>query len=385
MIFNVIWFDPCLELKEHIYNFKILKKMKKSGVVSLWERKNFEDFKIKYWHHILFWSLYFTFNTLRWGSYFDDYDYSFKTNILSFINHISLAYLNIYYLMPKLVYKRRFKSYILAVFICLLAALLLRYTLTYSLVNTNVWPEGPEPIDSITLNYAVQMMLGELYVMSFVTAIKITIDWLREKNKLIDLEKRQLASELKFLRTQVSPHFFFNTLNNIYSLTLEKSDKAPELVLRLSKLMRYLLYGTKEPLQPLKKEIETIQDYIELERLRFDNTLKINFNVEGDLEDALIPPMLLIPLVENSFKHGANKSLGQVSIAIDFKVFENMLYFKIRNTMPSFISSFNEEIGGIGLKNVKKRLKLGYRKDDYEFKVWNKDNQFIVRLKLKVK
>ena len=359
--------------------------MKKEGVVSLWERNNFDDFKITYWHHILFWTLYFIFNTLRWGSYFDDYDYSFKTNILSFINHISLAYLNIYYLMPKFVYKRKFKTYILSVFICLLAALILRYTLTYSLVSTNVWPEGPEPIDRITLNYAVQMMLGELYVMSFVTAIKITIDWLREKNKLIELEKRQLASELKFLRTQVSPHFFFNTLNNIYSLSLEKSDNAPELILRLSKLMRYLIYGTKEPLQPLKREIEIIQDYIELERVRFDNALKIHLNVQGDFEEALIPPMLLIPLVENAFKHGANKSLDQVCIAIDFKVLENILYFKVSNTIPSPISTSDQEIGGIGLKNVRKRLKLAYDRKDYDFKVFSSGKQFSVSLNLKVR
>lgn len=359
--------------------------MKKVGVVSLWERNNFDDFKITYWHHILFWSLYFIFNTLRWGSYFDDYDYSFKTNILSFINHISLAYFNIYYLMPKFVYKRKFKTYIVSVFICLLAALILRYTLTYSLVSTNVWPEGPEPIDRITLNYAVQMMLGELYVMSFVTAIKITIDWLREKNKLIELEKRQLASELKFLRTQVSPHFFFNTLNNIYSLSLEKSDNAPELILRLSKLMRYLIYGTKEPLQPLKREIEIIQDYIELERVRFDNALKIFFNVQGDLEEALIPPMLLMPLVENAFKHGANKSLDQVCIAIDFIVLENMLYFNVSNTIPSPLSTSGQEIGGIGVKNVKKRLKLAYERKDYDFKVLSIGKQFNVSLNLKIR
>jgi two-component system, LytTR family, sensor kinase len=359
--------------------------MKKGNVVSLWDKNNFDDYKLTYWHHILFWGLYFLFNTLRWGSYFDDYDYSFKTNILSFINHISLAYLNIYYLMPKFVYKRRFAAYGAAVLCCLLAALFLRYFLTYTLVSTNVWPEGPEPIDHITLNYAVQMMLGELYVMSFVTAIKITIDWLQEKNKMFDLEKRQLASELRFLRTQVSPHFFFNTLNNIYSLTLEKSDKAPELVLKLSHLMRYLLYATKEPMQPLKREIESIQNYIELERVRFDEALDIQFKVEGDLEDALIPPMLLIPLVENAFKHGANKSLGSIDITIDFKVIGNMLYFEVTNTIPPSVSTGNEEIGGIGLKNVKRRLKLGYEQGHYDFKVERGANRFRVMLKLKVK
>jgi sensor histidine kinase YesM len=149
--------------------------------------------------------------------------------------------------------------------------------------------------------------------------------------------------------------------------------------------MRYLIYGTKEPLQPLKREIEIIQDYIELERVRFDNALKIHLNVQGDFEEALIPPMLLIPLVENAFKHGANKSLDQVCIAIDFKVLENILYFKVSNTIPSPISTSDQEIGGIGLKNVRKRLKLAYDRKDYDFKVFSSGKQFSVSLNLKVR
>lgn len=362
-----------------------LPKVKEQEIQSLWKENGLSEYKVKYWHHILFWLLYFAFNTLRWGSYFDDYDYSFKTNILSFINHISLAYFNVYYLMPKFVYRRRFVAYGFAVLGCLIIALFVRYFLTYSLVSTNVWPEGPEPIDHITVNYAVQMMLGELYVMSFVTAIKITIDWLREKNKLFDLERRQMTSELKFLRSQVSPHFFFNTLNNIYSLTLEKSDKAPELVLKLSHLMRYLLYATRAPLQPLSKEIENIQNYIEIERVRFDEALEVDFQVEGNLENTEIAPMLLIPLVENAFKHGANKSLESIQISISFKIVGNYLHFLLTNTIPVQITEEGQKIGGIGLENVKKRLSLGYSEEEYRFQTKRNQSTFEVDLKLKVR
>jgi two-component system, LytTR family, sensor kinase len=359
--------------------------MKRAGVLSIWNNSESGPYRITVWHHIIFWGLYFMFNTLRWGSYFDDYDYSFKTNILSFASHIPLAYFNVYYLMPKLIYTRRYGLYGLAVLGCLFLSLFFRFYTTYYLFGSNVWPEGPELIDHITLNYAIQMMIGELYVMSFVTAIKITIDWLQEKHKIHDLEKRQLVTELRFLRTQVSPHFFFNTLNNIYSLTLEKSDKAPQLVLKLSNLMRYLLYATKESTQPLIREIENIHNYVEIERVRFDNELELDITVEGDFEDATIAPMLLMPLVENAFKHGANKSIHGIDIKIQFRMIDDFLHFEISNAVPLAMLPEPEKEGGIGLHNVQKRLELGYAKQDYNFNIEKTSSNFKVGLNLKVK
>lgn len=248
------------------------------------KRNPSQGYETSYVHHVLFWLIYFIFNTLRWGSVHDDWVYSLKTNLIGFPIHIALAYFNIYYLMPRFVYTRKYFLYGVLVLSSLFVMLLLKFNLTYYFVSTNVMPEASEVVNSITFNYATTTMLGELYVVSFVTAIKITIDWLRENNKLHDLEKRQLQTELRFLRSQVSPHFFFNTLNNIYALTLEKSDKAPEVVLKLSELMRYLLYATKKPKQDLKNEIECIQNYIDLERIRFDNSLNVNIQISGNME-----------------------------------------------------------------------------------------------------
>lgn len=341
---------------------------------------------INYLYHLLFWTIYFIFNTLRWGSYFDDYYYSLKTNILSFTIHISLAYFNIYFLMPRYIYTKRYFVYALMVILCLFLTLFLRFNLTYYLISTEIWPEGPEIIDRITLNYAIQMMLGELYVMSFVTVIKITIDRIQENQRMHDLEKSQLQSELKFLRSQISPHFFFNTLNNIYSLALEKSNKAPAVILKLSELMRYLLYSTLSPKQDLRREILCIQNYIELEKIRFDDSLVIKMQISGDIEHSEIAPMLLIPLVENAFKHGANKNLGNKEINIEVTVAEGFLHFKIVNTMPGNygLSHPDDEVGGIGLSNVKKRLELGYPPKDYELTIYEENNMFYVLLKLKV-
>ncbi len=344
------------------------------------------NYGVKYWHHIVFWGLYFLFNTLRWSSIHDDFSYSLKTNLIGFPIHMALAYFNVYYLMPNLVYKRKYFLYTLGMLVALFVMLLAKYNLTYYLVSQDVWPEGPTETSTLTFGYAVQTMIGELYVISFFTAIKLTIDWLRESSRFHDLERRQLQTELRFLRSQVSPHFFFNTLNNIYSLTLEKSDKAPEVILKLSDLMRYLLYATKKRKQDLTSEIECIQNYIDLERIRFDDSLKIDMHISGELSKCKIAPMLLIPLVENCFKHGASKNIGEMRIEIDLEVSNGLMTFKIANTIPNTNSSLDlpSRAGGIGLSNVKKRLELGYDPSDYELTIFEKDNMFNVILKLKV-
>lgn len=297
-----------------------------------------------------------------------------------------LAYLNAYYLMPKFIYTKKYFQYTVYILLALVVMLLFKYNLTYYLVSTDVMPEANEVIDSLTIGYAVQTMIGEVYVISFFTAIKLTVDWLRESSKLHDLEKRQLKTELRFLRSQVSPHFFFNTLNNIYSLTLEKSDQAPEVILKLSELMRYLLYATKKQRQDLTSEINCIRNYIDLERIRFDNSLKIDMNISGNLNNCKIPPMLLIPLIENCFKHGASKNIGEMKIKIDVKVDDGFMDFKVSNSIPNVNKEYVYPVkrGGIGLSNVKKRLELGYGKKDYDLQIFEENKMFNVFLKLKV-
>ena len=343
-------------------------------------------FKLSRRHHILFWFFYFLLNTLRWGNYFDDYLYSLKTNVIGFPVHMILVYLNIFILMPRLVFKRKYFSYIIALIASLLLMVFIKFNLTYYLVSENIWPEGPAVINDFTFSYAIDMMIGELYVTTFVTAIKITMDWQEEQKRTAALEKMQSDTELKFLRTQISPHFFFNTLNNIYSLAIEKSEKTPKIILKLSELMRYLLYETRTKRQRLEKEIICIQNYLELESIRYGKLLDIDMKISGDIMNKKIAPILLLSFVENAFKHGANKNIGNIKIDIDFKIIENFLYFSISNPVPKAIK--NKQIikhpGGIGLKNVKKRLALGYNPDEYELNIESKDKVFIVNLKIKV-
>ena len=299
---------------------------------------------------------------------------------------MAIAYFNVYYLMPKFVFNKKYFLYTTLIITTLVVMLLVKYFATYFLIGPDVWPEGPEELQGLTINYAITSMLGEIYVSSFVATIKLTVDWLKEQRKLHQLEKRQLTTELKFLRSQVSPHFFFNTLNNIYSLTLEKSNKAPEVILKLSEMMRYLLYATKKPKQDLKSEIDCIQNYLDLERIRFDDSLQINMSISGGVENKYISPMLLIPLIENCFKHGASKSIGDMVINIDLNVIEDFMHFNVSNTIPQEKTKglVPTRSGGIGLSNVKKRLELGYDKTDYNLNIFEEKNMFNVKLKLRV-
>ncbi|RUT69223.1 GHKL domain-containing protein [Flavobacterium cupreum] len=343
-------------------------------------------YRIQLQYHIIFWLTYFVFNTFRWGSYFNDYAYSLKTNLLGFPIHMALCYLNILILMPNLIYRKKYLLYVLSILSAIFIMVVVKFNMTYLLITHNVWPEGPETIDKLTLNYTIDMMMGELYVMTFVTAIKITFDFLREQKRVTDLEKSQLETELLFLKSQISPHFFFNTLNNIYSLAVEKSDKTPKIVLKLSELMRYMLYDTKNKKQSLENEILCIQNYLDLERIRNGERLEVKMSVSGDIHDKEISPIILLTFIENAFKHGVNKNTGKVTIDISFKVKENFLHFTISNPTPEITvhkDNFNKS-SGIGIENVKKRLELGYNKNDYKLSFKNKKNIFVVKLVIKV-
>ncbi|MBP4136898.1 sensor histidine kinase [Flavobacterium geliluteum] len=343
-------------------------------------------YRIPLHYHIIFWLTYFLFNTFRWGSYFNDYLYSFKTNLLGFPIHMTLCYLNILIFMPYLVYRKKYILYIISVLAAIFMMVIVKFNLTYLLITHEVWPEGPETIDKLTLNYTIDMMMGELYVITFVTAIKITLDFLKEQKRVTDLERSQLETELLFLKSQISPHFFFNTLNNIYSLSVEKSNKTPKIVLKLSELMRYMLYETKSKRQTLENEILCIQNYLDLERIRNDDRLEVNMSISGDIHDKEISPIILLTFIENAFKHGVNKNTGKVVININFKIKGDFLHFTISNPTPEITQhkeNFNKS-SGIGIENVKKRLELGYNKNDYKLSFKNKKDIFVVKLVIKV-
>jgi sensor histidine kinase YesM len=174
------------------------------------------------------------------------------------------------------------------------------------------------------------------------------------------LARETLSIELQLLKAQVQPHFLFNTLNNIYSLTLLESERAGEIVRKLSALLSYMFGDCDRPEVALSKEIELLKNYTELEQLRYGRRLKVVLNIHGELTGIKIAPLLLIPFVENAFKHGASEQTDQAEIAIHVYVNDNQLAFRIENSKAAIASNAQINQGGLGLQNVRKRLNLLY-------------------------
>ena len=197
-----------------------------------------------------------------------------------------------------------------------------------------------------------------------------------------ELETQTMQSELRFLKSQINPHFLFNTLNNLYALTLKKSDQAPEIVLKLSEMMRYMLYECNEKRVPLSKEVNYIQNYLDLERLRHGQKVDIRFEVEGQIGEQKIAPLMFIPFLENSFKHGLNNHITKGFVLIRMQVESNTVYFFIENSKPDVLPPRDlRRSGGIGLVNVHRRLNLLYP-ENYALDIDDNPNSYVVNLKI---
>ena len=293
---------------------------------------------------------------MRWGSYFDDYWYSLKSNLVEFPIHIILIYINVYYLIPKFILRKKYRTYVFLLLLMLIMVYLVRTGLNYLLVTKDIWPEAEDPTKFMELNHIIAVVLGELYVIGFVSAIKLVLDWAIEKRRNEDLAKLQMSTELKYLRTQIQPHFFFNTLNNLYALTLKKSDNAPRLVIKLSNMMQYILYEVKSSKASLLKEIGHINNFIDIERLRFDDKVDSEMDITGNIEDVIVPPLLFLSFVENCFKHGMKEN-DNLRINMSFDISNNgYLEFTLVNSFNP--KKTQDDSIGIGNENAKRRLKL---------------------------
>jgi len=179
------------------------------------------------------------------------------------------------------------------------------------------------------------------------------------ESKQMEIEK--IKSELNFLKTQLQPHFLFNTLNNIYSLTFNNSQLAGRSILQLAGLLRYMIYESEAEKVDLQKEISQLKNYIELEKIRFASRLELSFNVSGDIADKKIAPILLMPFLENGFKHASNTMHEKIWITIDLIVKENSLFLTVENSVfNNGKTQIQNSYSGIGLENVKRRLSLLY-------------------------
>ncbi|GAB3712301.1 histidine kinase [Spirosoma flavus] len=225
-------------------------------------------------------------------------------------------------------------------------------------------------------------MRGALTIGGFGGAVKLAKAWYLKQEAYQQIDREKLQAELQLLKSQIHPHFLFNTLNNLYALTLHKSDRSPAIVLKLSELLSYMLYECNAAEVPLQKEITFMRNYIGLEQIRYGERLDMSVNITGDYGNKQIAPLLLIPFLENAFKHGASEQLEQAWMHIDLLVQDNTLKFKVINSCE-LTDSGDAPVGGIGLQNVTKRLQLLYP-NRHELRIVTEPETFMVTLTLEL-
>ncbi len=325
--------------------------------------------------HVAFWCLFMVFLVLL-----DNKEYgllhTIAKHLINIFFYVIIVYFNLNYLIPNYLTQKTFIRY---VWFLLLSVVIL--TPIKAIVFYFLFSGSAVYREYVTFHQQYIFALTFL-VAAGSTVAKIINDWLRHQRDRKELETQNMQSELKFLKSQINPHFLFNTLNSLYALTLKKSDKAPEIVIKLSEMMRYMLYECNERQVPMRKEVQYIRNYVDLEKLRQGQKVRIDFDVRGEISDQMIAPLIFTPFLENSFKHGVNQiSEGFVDILLDVQ--DKNVVLQIENSRPSKqpVLSHKRPSGGIGLVNVRRRLDLLYP-ESYELKITEEPEKYKVNLTL---
>ena len=283
------------------------------------------------------------------------------------VPQIALTYVLIYWLLPNFYFKRKNPFLAGGITICVLlifyfvAAVSLYFIVIYGeITGRSLGPVGHVWSFKYNLRPAILNLVSSLpIVLGFALMINLVKRWWRKQKETELLAKEKTKAELQLLKAQVHPHFLFNTLNNIYFFTLTNSPQAPVMIKKLSGMLHYILHECDQPLVPLEKEIKMLQDYMALEKIRYAEQMQMTIDIEDDHDNKMIAPLLLIPFVENSFKHGASKMITQPWVKLYIYIENNRLHFTIRNSKPPTQEPIAAK-GNIGLKNVRKRLELLY-------------------------
>lgn len=326
--------------------------------------------------HLLFWLFYVLFFGLFYGKYGHDYKLHL-TETACMLPFVMLAtYTTIYIILPYYLSKKQLIT-TLAMVIALLFIVTLGERVYLRWLND--LPITGESLFGVTFLY---LLLETNFIVGLGFAVKFVKIWFEQQQEKHEMEKRHLESELNVLKGQLHPHFLFNTMNNLYALSLEKSSKTSEGIAKISELLRSVLYECNDYEIGLEKEIELIQNYIDLEKMRYGDRLRIDFEISGTVNNWKIAPMMLFTFVENSFKHGSSNDARNPFINIKLEVSDKQLLFKSENSIPvKRAYKRAKKDGGIGLANVKKRLEIMY-KGRFDLHCTDKENCYNVKLKI---
>lgn len=327
--------------------------------------------------HLSFWCVYFSFFYYQVSFTRPGEDFDLQEALISSFLHVGfvmiVAYLNYFIFLPRFLKKKNL-FYYLVEFLPLFSVL----TAIYVYLKRLQMVCSAHEHFFYTIKFIIQHSVGTIFIVVFVGMLKFAEDWLELEAQRKEVENEKLTAELTFLKAQINPHFLFNTLNNLYYLAFTNSPNTTEVIAKLSQMMRYMIYDSNHAKVLLSKEIEYMENYISLEKLRLNNQIPIIFEISGQVNQAQIVPLILITFLENAFKHGVSNNATDAYISIKLLVQNQTLIYTVEN---SKLVTNNHEKSGIGLRNVKRRLDLSYA-NKYQLSVEETQKDYQVCLTL---
>ncbi|MCW5920855.1 MAG: histidine kinase [Saprospiraceae bacterium] len=332
--------------------------------------------------NLLFWGAYFLYEWLGHATIEDEY-WRYWVNALVIVPlAFAAAMFTVHFLLKRYFLKGKKRAFWWGFAGCVAVFALIRRTFNYFYTYPLYYPEGLKTMPYLFLPKIVIEAVNTCLIVGVYVMFYFVRAWYEEQRISASLKKDKAEAELELLKSQVQPHFIFNTLNNIYSLAQHGNPKTPDLIYRLSAFLSYSLYDSRQNTISVQQELDYIRHYIELEKIRYGEQLDISVNIFQPLDGFQISPMLFLPLVENAFKHGLADAEGNCWIRLDFTAQDDWLTLKIENSLPDFLPENGSKNGGIGLENVRRRLEILYP-DRYEFRCLRETDSFMTILKIK--
>lgn len=338
--------------------------------------------KFRILSHILFWLGYILFFYLQFNLYNEKFNHIGALGSLSLtaVVDIIAAYFTVYYLLPHFLFKKRYVLFAIIFLISAALAILLQRVILYYISLPLFYPDSASSMKPFWYINPFYSFINIYTVVSVFAVIKLVKYWYKNQQLKIELENKNKTSELALLRTQLNPHFLFNTLNNIDALITTNQEKASDAVIKLSEIMRFMLYEANSDRVPLEKEINYLQSYISLQQMRLKSPFFVNFKNDVNCKGLSIAPMLFIPFVENAFKHGL-KNIVTPGIDISLNCDNGNINFEVVNRYSELEDQNKDATSGIGLINTKKRLELLYQ-NKFKLDISKDDGIFKVSLKI---
>ena len=331
--------------------------------------------------HLSFWCVYLSFFIYQVSAFQRGPEINWTRVATVVTIQVSFAmvigYLNYFLFLPRFLAEKKGWRYFLEFALTFAVLITLRIHLERYLIDGYTHEERY----LYSGRFLFHVITTNLFIVIFLGMLRFAVDWFEFESRKKAVENERLLAELNFLKAQINPHFLFNTLNNLYYLAYTQSSNTTEVIAKLSQMMRYMIYDTNHLQVPLTKEIEYMQNYISLERLRLNNQIPINFNIEGNTDGVLIAPLIFITFLENAFKHGVSNHYPGAWVNILIQLRGKECIYKVENSKMSGTKPEAEEKSGIGLQNVKRRLELSYPEKN-KLTIEDKPDRYVVQLNI---